>query len=58
LKYKGLQSESKMQDNLRKLEEWIGSNNLAPASAPRWAGYNPPFTIPFLRRNEVMIDVE
>lgn len=56
--YSGRQKETIMQSKLQELESWIENNNLTAASEPRWAAYNPPFTLPFLRRNEVMIDVD
>ncbi|MGB5278773.1 MAG: heme-binding protein [Gammaproteobacteria bacterium] len=57
IRYSGT-SEKKVIDNKTlQLNEWISANNLTPASKPRWAGYNPPWTLPFLRRNEVLIDV-
>lgn len=38
--------------------KWIRSNGLERLSTPRSAGYDPPWTIPFLRRNEIMIDIK
>jgi len=58
IQFSGLWSEDSMQDNTSELNGWISANNLTASSEPRWAGYNPPWTIPFLRRNEVMIDVQ
>ena len=58
IQFSGLWSEESMQDETSELNDWISANNLTPSSEPRWAGYNPPWTIPFLRRNEVMIDVQ
>jgi len=58
IQYSGLWSEQNMQDKTSELNNWMSANNLISASEPRWAGYNPPWTIPFLRRNEVMIDVQ
>jgi len=58
IRFSGFWSEESMQDKTSALNEWISANNLTPSSEPRWAGYNPPWTIPFLRRNEVMIDVQ
>ena len=35
----------------------VGSTAWHPASQPFFLGYNPPFTIPFLKRNEIAIEV-
>ena len=40
------------------LETWIESEGYKIKGAYKAAGYNPPFTIPALRRNEVLIPVE
>jgi hypothetical protein len=58
VQFSGFWSEASMQDKTSQLKDWISVNNLTSSSEPRWAGYNPPWTIPFLRRNEVMIDVQ
>ena len=58
IQYSGFWSEDSMQEKTSELNDWISANNLTAISEPRWAGYNPPWTIPFLRRNEVMIDVQ
>jgi hypothetical protein len=58
IQFSGFWSEESMQDKTSALNDWISANNLTASSEPRWAGYNPPWTIPFLRRNEVMIDVQ
>ena len=58
IQYSGFWSEDSMQEKTSQLNDWISANNLTATSEPRWAGYNPPWTIPFLRRNEVMIDVQ
>ena len=54
-------SGSLNQDNINKhkiiLEEWISRKGFEKRGAVKAAGYNPPFTIPALRRNEVLIPV-
>ena len=49
------------QDNITKhqmlLEQWIISNGFEKTGSIKAAGYNPPFTIPALRRNEILISV-
>ena len=51
-------SEQRIAENAAKLQAWIEANGYTAVSAPRSAGYDPPWTIPFLRRNEVHIDVK
>lgn len=57
VRYSGFLSEEKLRDQTVRLLEWIDANGLTPVSGPRSAGYDPPWTIPFLRRNEVLIEV-
>lgn len=50
------------QDNINQqkqlLETWINDNQFEIIGSPKAAGYNPPFTIPALRRNEILIPVK
>jgi hypothetical protein len=57
IRFSGLWDEELNNEKTQQLEKWMASKSLTPMSNSRWAGYNPPWTLPFLRRNEVMIDV-
>lgn len=58
IRYKGLLSEENIGKKTKALEAWLEENEYRTLSKPRSAGYDPPWTIPFLRRNEVQIDIE
>ena len=40
------------------LENWIANRGFKTIGMAKAAGYNPPFTLPFLRRNEVFIPIK
>ena len=46
------------EKNLAALQSWMLKNRLEAVSQPRIAGYDPPWTLPFLRRNEIIIDIK
>jgi len=54
--YTGFNSEQKTQEKAQELRVWMKSKNLNPTGEPQLARYNPPWTLPFMRRNEVMLD--
>ena len=58
IRFSGLVDEEKMNKKVKDLNEWIVSRNLKAISNPELARYNPPWTLPFLRRNEVMVEVD
>lgn len=58
VRFSGLTSEKKLAARTAELSRWIAAQGLESRSAPRLARYDPPFTIPFLRRNEVQITVQ
>ena len=55
--FSGFYNENKVTERTVELEEWMRTKNLQAASIPKFARYNPPWTLPFMRRNEIMIDV-
>ena len=57
--FSGFWSESKNKIKSRELQSWLEKNNKYEAvSKPMFAGYNPPWTLPFLRRNEMLVEVK
>lgn len=51
--------EERNRAKARELIDWLADGgDYIPVSAPRFAGYNPPWTLPFLRRNEMLVDLE
>ena len=57
IRYAWLATDKAREKNANLLLEWVDSQGLKPASTPRWAGYNPPWTLPPFRRNEVLVDI-
>ncbi|MCG8342263.1 MAG: heme-binding protein [Chlorobiales bacterium] len=58
IRYSGLHSEKNIRKYSEKLNEWIVREGYRPVSGPRAATFDPPWTLPFLRRNEVHIEVK
>ena len=58
VKFSGLWSEAQYTKKLTELEQWLQSNGLKAQSAPNFARYDPPWTLWFMRRNEILIEVK
>lgn len=58
IRYSGSLSEEKINQKARQLSEWLNQHDYKMLSQPRSAAYDPPWTLPALRRNEVHIDIE
>lgn len=56
--YSGFMSEEKFESNKNSLLKWIEEKGYSAIAPPLSAGYDPPWTIPFLRRNEVMVEIK
>jgi hypothetical protein len=56
--FSGLPNEGPLARRAADLAAWIARQGMRPLGPPRFAFYDPPWTLPFLRRNEVMLDVE
>jgi len=57
VRYSGFWSEKRYLRYKLELESWIQERGLTAVGDPIWARYNPPFTLWFLRRNEILIPV-
>ena len=55
--FSGFNNEAKVLEKTKALEEWIKSKQLQAIGNPQFARYNPPWSIPFMRRNEILITV-
>lgn len=55
--FSGRMNEAAVQKHKARLTDWIHRQGLTPAGPIRLARYNPPFIPPFLRRNEILMDV-
>jgi hypothetical protein len=58
LQFSWLAGEDKVAAQTTLLQQWLQSRGLEATSSPQLARYNPPWTLPFLRRNEIMINVK
>lgn len=57
IRFSGWTTESSIQANTAQLQAWIAHKNLKTAGPPQVARYNDPFTLPWRRRNEILIPV-
>ena len=57
IRYSGFWSEEGYLRNKAALESWIEKKGYKAIAEPVWARYNAPFSLWFLRRNEVLISI-
>ncbi|MBG6070410.1 MULTISPECIES: heme-binding protein [unclassified Polaromonas] len=58
LAYSGLNTASSVQQKTDELTTWMRSRQLQPVGAPQLARYDPPWTLPMWRRNEIQVEVK
>ena len=58
IRFSGLSSTANLSKNKQKLDKYIKENNIKVKNGAIYAFYNAPFTLPFLRRNEIMYLIE
>ena len=57
IRFSGMGGQDSLERHTKELDEFLSAKNLTPLSPPTYAFYNPPWTLPFLRRNEVMVEL-
>ena len=58
IKFSGFTGEQKVADKTQALKTWMQDQNLKIVGDAEMARYDPPWTLPFMRRNEVMIEYQ
>lgn len=57
IRFSGLADDENIKQHTEELKTYILAESLKPIGETNLAFYNPPWTMPFLRRNEVMIEI-
>ena len=57
IQFSGFNTDSNLSDHLKILMDWLAKNNIGAIGQPTYAFYNPPWTLPFFKRNEVMVKI-
>lgn len=55
IRFSGFTGEDKIAAKTAELMTWLNVKGITPLGKPELARYNPPWTLPFLRRNEIMV---
>jgi len=57
IRFSGWATASAIKENTDRLTEWALSRQLTLVGTPQVARYNDPFTLPWRRRNEILIEI-
>ena len=55
IRFSGLTGAKRVAQKTQDLLAWLEGKGLKASGAPELARYNPPWTLPFLRRNEILL---
>lgn len=58
IRFSGSAGEDSLRQKLAELDSYAKKEKINTTGEPIYAFYNPPWTLPFLRRNEIMIEVK
>ena len=57
IRFSGFNTDKNIATHRETLFKYIADHHLSVSGQPTTAFYNPPWTLPFLRRNEIMVDL-
>jgi hypothetical protein len=57
VRFSGRSTEDNLAEHRAKLQAWMSSRGLTASGEPTAAFYNPPWSLPFLRRNEYLVEL-
>jgi len=58
IQFSGLNSNENIEHHEKLLMQYIKKENIKTVGLATYAFYNPPWTLPFMRRNEIMFEIE
>ena len=58
LTYSGLNTASQVRKKTVELDMWLQAKDIKPTGTPLLARYDPPWTLPIWRRNEIQVEVK
>ena len=58
IRFSGRWNDAVFEENKEKIEQFIATRKLKPLSQPAFAYYDDPFTLPWNRRNEILIEIK
>ena len=57
IRFSGTAGDASLKEQTTKLNSFIAEQKIKAISAPTYAFFNPPWTLPLFRRNEVMVEI-
>jgi hypothetical protein len=57
LRYSGFNSMARVQEKTNEALAWTKQQSLKVVGTPQLSRYDPPWTLPMFRRNEIMVEV-
>ena len=58
IQFSGTLSAGNVAEHRQILQDWLTAQSYVAIGAPLEAGYNGPMTLPMLRRNEILIEIQ